>query len=96
MNTNIVSTTDLQRNIKKVLEKLNSSTEPLVIVRDSKPKAVIMSYGEYFRLSALEKEIIKLKMEEVWNEMRIKNKNVSDKEIDRTIEEAKKYAKRGR
>ncbi|OGF98699.1 hypothetical protein A3D78_04510 [Candidatus Gottesmanbacteria bacterium RIFCSPHIGHO2_02_FULL_39_14] len=96
MDTNIVSTTELQRNIKSVLDKLNDNNEPLIVVRDSKPKAVMMPYSEYKRLSSLEKEVIRLQMEKVWEKMRIINKNVSDKELNKDIEEAIKYAKNGR
>ena len=94
MDTNIISTTDLQRNIKSVLEKLNNINEPLIVVGDSKPKAVMMQYGEYKRLSNIEKEILKLQMEKILDKMRIRNKNIPDKEIDRDIEEAIKYARR--
>lgn len=96
MDTNIVSTTELQRNIRSVLDKLNDSNESLIVVRDSKPKAVLMQYGEYKRLSNMEKEILKLKMEQLWEKMRLKNKNVPDEELDRDIEEVIKYAKSGR
>lgn len=92
MNINIVSTTELQRNIKKVLEKLNSSTEPLVVVRDSQPEAVMVPYAEFKRLSEIEKEMLRKRMEEVWERMRKKNAKVSLKEIDKVIEETKKYA----
>ena len=34
-------------------------------------------------------------MEQLWEKMRLKNKNVPDKELDRDIEEAIKYAARG-
>lgn len=96
MDTNIVSTTELQRNIKSVLAQLDKSSEPLIVVRDSKPKAVMLQYSEYKRLSGMEKEVLKLQMEQLWEKMRLKNKNISDKELDRDITEAIKYAKRGR
>lgn len=92
----IVSTTDLQRNIKKVLEKLNSSTEPLVVVRDSEPKAVMLQYSEFKRLSEIEKQMIRKEMEEVLEIMRKRNAKVPMKEIDKVIEEAIRYARRGR
>ena len=92
MNINIVSTTELQRNIKKVLEKLNSSSEPMVVVRDSVPAAVMLSYSEYKRLSSFEKEILKEKMMKILDEMAKNNKNVSDKELNEDIKEAIRFA----
>lgn len=95
MITNIVSTTELQRNIKQVLERLNSSSEPLVVVRDSQPEAVMMSYSEFRRYSEIERQMVRKQMEEVWERMRRKNAKVPMREIDKVIEEAKKYARRG-
>ena len=93
MNINIVSTTELQRNMKKVLEKLNSSSEPLVVVRDSTPAAVMLSYSEYKRLSGFEKEMLKEKMLKILDEMAKRNKKFSDKEINADIEEAIRFAR---
>lgn len=94
MNANIVSTTEIQRNFRQVLKKLDSAKEPLMIVRDSQPEAVMMTFSEYKRLSSLEKEIVKIQMERIWDEMRRKNKHVSDEEIDKAVTQARKYAKR--
>ena len=96
MNSNIISSTDVQRDIKGVLNRLNKSSEPLVVVRDSKPAAVLLPLGEFRRLSNLEKEIIKMQMEKVWADMRLRNKNVPEEDIDRAIEEAKSHAKHSR
>lgn len=60
MNTSIVSTTDLQRNIKNVLSRLKSSNEPMVVVRDSIPTAVLLPFSEYKTLTDLEKQILML------------------------------------
>lgn len=95
MNTNIVSTTDLQRNIKDVLARLHSSNEPIMLVRDSQLEAVILPYSEFKRISEIEKQMVKKQMEEVWERMRKKNAKVPMKKINEVIEEAKKYARRG-
>lgn len=94
LNTNIISSTDVQRNFTQVLAKLRSSNEPLVVVRDSQPAAVMMGYEEFKRFSEIEKQLVKAKMELVWETLRKKNKNVSDEELNKLIAEAKRYAKR--
>lgn len=94
MNSNIISSTEVQRDIKSVLKRLNSSSEALVVVRDSKPEAVLVPYSEFRRLTGLEKEVIKMQMEKVWEEMRQRNKDIPDEEIDKAIAEAKSHAKR--
>ncbi|MDP1722250.1 MAG: type II toxin-antitoxin system prevent-host-death family antitoxin [Candidatus Gottesmanbacteria bacterium] len=96
MSTNIISSTDVQRKFTQVLAKLRSSDEPLVVVRDSVPEAVMMAYSEYQELTMLKKQLLKKKMEEIWDAMRIKNADVSDEELNADIERAKRYAKRHR
>ncbi len=96
MNTNIISSTDVQRNFTQVLAKLRNSNEPLVVVRDSVPEAVMMGYAEYQEYTELKKQLLKAKMDKIWNEMAIHNANISDKELNADIERAKRYAKRSR
>ncbi len=96
MSTNIISSTDVQRNFTQVLQKLRSSNEPLVVVRDSVPAAVMMGYAEYRRLFALEKQLVTARFEKLWEEMARHNANISDKELNADIERAKRYAKRRR
>lgn len=90
MNTNIVSTTDLQRHIKEVLAKLHSSNEPIMVVRDSQLEAVMLPFAEFKRLSELEKEVLKEKMEKILSKMARHNRNVPDKELNEDIEEARR------
>ena len=93
MDINIISTTELQRNIKSVLERLEKNNKPLIVVKDSRPKAVMIRFNEYKRLSELEKGMLKKKMEEILEEMAKRNAKFSDEEIDRDIGEAVKYAR---
>lgn len=96
LNTNIISSTDVQRNFTQVLAKLRNSNEPLVVVRDSVPEVVMMGYTEYQQFTELKKQLLKKKMEEIWEDMRKKNADVSDEELNADIERAKRYAKRRR
>lgn len=96
INTNIISSTQVQRNFTQVLAKLRSSNEPLVVVRDSQPAAVMMEYEAFKRISEVEKQLVKAKMELVWESLRKKNRNVSDVQLNKLIAEAKRYAKRRR
>lgn len=56
----------------------------------------MMAYTEYQELATLKKQLLKKKMEEIWDAMRIKNTDVSDEELNADIERAKRYAKRRR
>ena len=96
MNIQFVRTTDIQRNFKKILEKLHTTNEPVVVLRDSVPQAVMVPYNEYRQLSELKKQQLRIRMDEVWEEMRKHNVNISDEKLNKIIEEAKQYAKRRR
>ena len=86
----MVSVTDLQRNSKKVLDSVTSN--PLIILRDSVPEAVIVSMEEYKRLANLEKELLKKEVFSILNDLAEKNKHTSLEELDKDIEYAKKHA----
>lgn len=96
MNPQFVRTTDIQRNFKKILEQLHASNEPVVVLRDSVPEAVMVTYAEYRQLSEFKKQEVRNRMEEVWEEMRKRNAHVSDEQLNADIERAKRYAKRRR
>jgi PHD/YefM family antitoxin component YafN of YafNO toxin-antitoxin module len=82
--------------MRGVLSRLKTSNDPLIIVRDSQPAAVMLPYMEYKRLSGIERQLLKAQMDKVWDDMRKRNVRVSDKELDVVIEEAKKHARRSR
>jgi len=90
MNTQMVSVTDLQRNSKRVLAE--AAQNPLIVVKDSVPEAVLMSFEEYKRLMNLERDILKKKVLANMDRLAELNKHFSDEEIDRDIEYAKKHA----
>ena len=83
MNTQMVSVTDLQRNSKKVLAKV--ARNPLVILRDSIPEAVLLSIEEYKRLTELEKETLKKELSLIMDGLAKKNAKFSDEKIDKDI-----------
>lgn len=89
MNTQMVSVTDMQRNFKKVLASVGSN--PLFVLKDSVPEAVLVSVEEYKRLVNLEKDILKMAVLNNIDYLSQKNKNFSDKEVDGDIEYARKH-----
>lgn len=94
MNTQMVSVTDVQRNFKSILDNLVSKS-PTLVIRDSAPEAVILSFEEYKRLAELEKEILKKTVLANMEYLHRKNAHFSDAKIDRDIEYAKKHAPSG-
>lgn len=94
MYTNLINTTDIQRDFKEVMARLSESSEPLVVIRDSRPAAVMMSFTEYQRLASLEKKILKDQMKEILKKLSVANKNISDRELNLDIEAARHATRR--
>lgn len=42
-----IGITDLRNNVRKVFDRLTKDQEPIVVIRGSKPEAVILPYKEY-------------------------------------------------
>lgn len=96
MNLQFVRTTDIQRNFKSILKQLHASDEPIVVLRDSVPQAVMLPYAEYKELASLKTTFLRKRMEEVWNRMRAVNAHITDGELNADIRRARQYAKRHR
>ena len=86
MNLQTVSTTDVQRNFRKILDEM---TGPVVVARDSRPTAVIMNYADYLSLSRAEEERLDREFERLLAKMQAQNKGkMSEKKMDELIREA--------
>lgn len=42
-----IGITDLRKNVRRVFDRLAKDQEPVVVIRESKPEAVILPYGEF-------------------------------------------------
>lgn len=93
MSIQIVSTTQVQRNFKQVLQKL---TSPVLVVRDSSPAAVMLSYPEYQRLANLEKQAVKQQMANILSSLSKKNTAIPDSQVNADIAQAQRRARRSR
>lgn len=93
MSIQIVSTTQVQRNFKQVLQKL---TSPVLVVRDSSPAAVMLSYPEYQRLVNLEKQAVKQQMADILSSLAEKNTAIPDSQVNADIDQAQCRARRSR
>ena len=93
----IIGITEARTNIKNLVDKVSEQNETYIIARDSKPKAVIISYDEYIRNRTMIEESRKLRFEKVLKETRnqfaqwLKKRGydiekLSEEEIERIIE----------
>jgi len=84
MNLLTITTTDVQRNFKKVLDM----DEPVVVMRDSVPEKVVLPYDEYVRMVANQRRYLREQVEAMLDRVHEANKDVSDAELDDLVEEA--------
>lgn len=42
-----IGITELRNNVRKVFDRLSKESAPVVVIRDSKPEAVIVPYKDY-------------------------------------------------
>lgn len=90
MNLQTVTTTDIQRNFSRILSNLN---EPVVVMRDSRPEAVVVDYFEYLELKKVKEESEIEEFEKLLDKVHAKNAHISVKKMEKDIEEALKYVR---
>lgn len=100
-----IGVTDLRANTRKVLDLVRKEQIPLLVLRDSKPEAVIISYKEYERYQEEKRRLWNAKVKELTAKTRpyivswLKKKGYHPKKItgDRLLEILEKEdAKSGR
>lgn len=90
MNLQTVTTTDIQRNFSRILSNLN---EPVVVMRDSRPEAVVVDYFEYLELKKIKEESEIEEFEQLLDKVHAKNAHIPVKKMEKDIEEALKYVR---
>lgn len=94
MNTNIISSTDVQRNFTQVMARMHASGEPMIVVRDSVPEAVIVGYEEYRRIADMEKQSVAKQLKKVLRQLAKSNAHFTDSEINADIKKARHATRR--
>lgn len=51
-----IGITELRNNVRKVFDRLAKEQEPVVVIRASKPEAVILPYKDFEKLAGAEPE----------------------------------------
>lgn len=90
MDAQMISTTYLQRNFGRVVDGLS---EPITVLRDSEPDFVIIKYKDFLRMR-MENE--KRKDDEFFamlDDIHARNAHITEKELDKDIDEAFKYVR---
>lgn len=89
----IVSITDARNNLAKLIDKIQATKQPVVIVQDSSPSVVIYPYAEIAKQEEEKDELFKLKFEEIFNEgKKAFKKYLQKKSIKTPLSEDKVYS----
>ncbi|MBF8249439.1 MAG: Antitoxin [Candidatus Levybacteria bacterium] len=64
----IVSITDARNNLAKLINKIQTTKQPVVIVQDSSPSVVIYPYNEIAKQEEERDQLFKLKFQEIFAE----------------------------
>lgn len=91
MNIATVTTTDIQRNFAKILKRLN---EPMIVLRDSKPEAVVMPYEDYQEFLHQRRQMLSNKVKKALSKVHTQTSQVPEPELEKDIKEAFREAGR--
>lgn len=64
----IINITDARNNLGKLIQKIKTTKEPIVIIQDSSPSAVIYPYDEIAKREEERDQLFQLKFQEIFNE----------------------------
>jgi|JRYF01.1.fsa_nt_gb prevent-host-death family protein len=88
MNQMMIGVTDLQRRFKSVFDDVTKNGIPYVLVRGSKPQAVLIPYEEYVKFQKFTMEEANQKFDAMMKRMQELNGHFSDEEVERDVEQA--------
>jgi len=90
MDLQTVTSTDVQRGFAKIL---NNLTDPILVMRDSRPAAVVVDYKEYLRMKGTQRKEKAAAFEKMLDEIHAKNAHIPAAEVNRDVAAAIKYVR---
>lgn len=81
----IINITDARNNLAKIIEKIKTTKEPVVIVQDSNPSVVLYPYDEIVKREEEKNQLFKLKFQEIFREGEKKFKKYLQKKSIHTL-----------
>lgn len=89
MDLQTVSSTYAQRNFGEILD----SSEPIVIVRDSRREKILLDYDNYVQMMERERKARNEEFFSMLKKVHARNAHIPAKEVERDVEEALKYVR---
>ncbi|MBI5824077.1 MAG: type II toxin-antitoxin system Phd/YefM family antitoxin [Chloroflexi bacterium] len=84
----IIGVTELQRRFRAVFDDVTKNHIPYILMRGSKPEAVLIPYEEYLKYKKFSDEEANQKFDVLMKRMQKLNAHFSDEEIEADIEAA--------
>ena len=84
----IIGVTELQRRFRAVFDDVTKNGIPYILMRGSKPEAVLIPYEEYLKYKKFSDEEANRKFDNMMKRMQELNAKFSDEEVERDVEAA--------
>lgn len=84
----IIGVTELQRRFRAVFDDVTKNGIPYILMRGSKPEAVLIPYEEYMKYKKFSDEDANQKFDAMVKRLSELNAKYSDEEVERDVEEA--------
>jgi len=84
----IIGVTELQRRFRAVFDDVTKNGIPYILMRGSKPEAVLIPYEEYLKYKKYSEEEVNQKFDAMVKRLGELNAKYSDDEVEKDVEEA--------
>jgi prevent-host-death family protein len=85
----VIGVTDLQRRFRSVLDEVVQQGTPYVLIRESRPEAVLVPYEDYLRLQSLQETEVLNRFDRLMARMAAQNADYTDEEVAADIDAAR-------
>ena len=92
----LIGVTELQRRFKAVFDDVIKNHVPYILMRGSKPQAVLIPYEEYVKYKKITEEEANQKFDAMLKRLGELNAHFSDEEVERDVEEAIQEVRRAK
>ena len=84
----MIGVTELQRRFRAVFDDVTKNHIPYILMRGSKPEAVLIPYEEYLKYKKFSDEEANQKFDAMVKRLGVLNAEFSDEEVEKDVEEA--------
>lgn len=84
----MIGVTELQRRFRAVFDDVTKNGIPYILMRGSKPEAVLIPYEQYMKYKKFSDEDANQKFDAMVKRLSELNAKYSDEEVERDVEEA--------